>query len=150
MAASTKQICCSHEDGAVPMRGKCAGKSGKDSAGNSKNSAKRPRGTSIQREGIPVSTKKVEEDALNRGISAKKLEDRPNGSRSATQSDLTGVSGKDFSAGESAADLMREGQDLEAELVEAVEDAPEVDENEVPAHRDSRSTIPDYKNRNRL
>jgi hypothetical protein len=45
---------------------------------------------------------------------------------------------------------MREGQDLEAELVEAVEDAPEVDENEVPAHRDSPSTIPDYKNRNRL
>jgi len=54
------------------MRGKFAGKSGKGSAGNSKNSAKRPRGTSIQREGIPVSTKKVEEDALNRGISAKK------------------------------------------------------------------------------
>ena len=74
------------------MRGKFAGKSGKGSAGNSKNSAKRPRGTSIQREGIPVSTKKVEEDALNRGISAEKLEDRPNRSRSATQSgDLTGI-----------------------------------------------------------
>ena len=132
------------------MRGKSARKSGKGSA-NSKNSGKRPRRTSIERERIPVSTNKVAEDELNRGISPQELEDSPNESRSTAQfGDLTGVSGKDFSAGESAADLMLEGQDLEAELVEAIEDAPEADEKEVPVHRDSRSTIPDYKNRNRL
>jgi hypothetical protein len=69
----------------------------------------------------------------------------------ATQAgDLTGVSGYQFSAGESTAELMREGQDLESEEVQAVENTPDADEREVPVHRGSRARISDYKKRNRL
>jgi hypothetical protein len=133
------------------MKGKSAKKAGKVSTANNKAARKRARRTSIERERIPVSTNNVEEETMNRGVSDEALVEQPQGNHAATQSgDLTGVSGKDFSAGESAAELMREGQDLEGELVEAVEDAPEADEREVPVHDDSRTTVPDYKNRHRL
>lgn len=45
---------------------------------------------------------------------------------------------------------MREGQVLEGEEVQAVEDAPDADEREVSVRRGSRARIPAYKNRSRL
>jgi hypothetical protein len=100
---------------------------------------------------LPITTNKVEEESLNRGVSAELIEGSSQDSRKATQAgDLTGVSGDQFSAGETTAELMREGQGLEGEEVQAVEDAPDADEREVSVRRRSRARIPAYKNRSRL
>ena len=71
--------------------------------------------------------------------------------RGANQSgDLTGITDQGFSAGQSTAELIEEGQDLEGELVLGVEQTPDADEDEVPTPRTPRSHLPDYTSRNRL
>lgn len=45
--------------------------------------------------------------------------------------DLTGIHNTDVSAGETVPELVAEGQDLESEMVESVEDAPEPDQASV-------------------
>jgi hypothetical protein len=88
---------------------------------------------------------------VNRGVSLERFEAEPEKRPISNQSgDLTGVPGRVFSAGESVTELMREGQGLEGELTEAVENAPDADQQRVPVHRGSRAKMPDYKNRNRL
>ena len=50
---------------------------------------------------------------------------------------------------ESVEELAEEGQDLEAELVLGVEDAPEADQGEVRTHR-APNKVTKYKDRNRI
>jgi hypothetical protein len=71
--------------------------------------------------------------------------------RQATQSgDLTVASRNRFSAGECAAELFEEGQDLERELVESLGTTREEDEGILSIRPFPGERIPDYKNHNRL
>jgi len=95
---------------------------------------------------LPVTTNKIEEEALNRGISAELAEDSSQDGRKVTEAgDLTGITGD-----QTTAELMREDQVLEGEEVQAVENAPDADERKVPVHHGRHTRIADYKNRNRL
>jgi hypothetical protein len=68
-----------------------------------------------------------------------------------TQSgDLSGIPKDRFSAGESMAELIEEGQDLEGELVGSLGTTREGDEGTLSVQKIPRERIPDYKNRNRL
>lgn len=100
--------------------------------------------------GIPSANRRA-----RRGSSRRSQEGKPPGENEQTpegnqSGDLTGLNKDDYSAGESTAELIEEGQDLEGELVLGVEDAPDADEGEVPTPRTPRSHIPRYRDRNRL
>lgn len=64
--------------------------------------------------------------------------------------DRTGIPRNKFSAGESMADLIEEGQALEGELVESLGTTREGDEGTLSVRKIPRERIPDYKNRNPL
>jgi hypothetical protein len=64
--------------------------------------------------------------------------------------DLTGISRDKFSAGESMAQLIEEGQDLEGELLGSLGTTRAADEGTLSVRKISRERIPDYKSRNRL
>jgi hypothetical protein len=100
---------------------------------------------------IPVGAQSSLNKPLSRTAAAQgNLDTEPQQQRSATLSgDLTGVIGPGSSR-ETSEELMNEGQDLEGELVEAVEATLAADQGEVPIPREPRARIPDYRNRNRL
>jgi hypothetical protein len=64
--------------------------------------------------------------------------------------DLQGLSTLELDDSESVSELIEEGQDLEAELIEGVEDAPDADEGDVRVHKAPQKGVPDYKDRNRI
>ena len=66
--------------------------------------------------------------------------------------DAQGLSREDFDDSESVEELVEEGQDLEGELVQGVENAPPADQGDVKTHAPSEpeDRTPPYKNRNRL
>jgi hypothetical protein len=64
--------------------------------------------------------------------------------------DLQGLSTAELFDSESVSELSEEGQDLEAELIEGIEEAPDPDQGEVQVHKAPRRRIPDYKDRNRI
>jgi hypothetical protein len=64
--------------------------------------------------------------------------------------DLQGISTTELSDSESVSELIEEGQDLEAELIEGIEEAPDPDQGEVRAHEAPQADVPDYKNRKRI
>jgi hypothetical protein len=77
------------------------------------------------------------------------------GSRSAGQSgDTEGLSDVEGADSESVEELVEEGQDFEAELVDAVEKAPDPDEGEldaeVPEEDDHDPDVRSFSKRNRL
>ena len=76
------------------------------------------------------------------------------GSRTAGQSgDIEGLSDAESVDSESVEELVEEGQDFEAELVGAVENAPEPDEGELDAEIPEDDQDPDvrsFSKRNRL
>jgi hypothetical protein len=77
------------------------------------------------------------------------------GYRAAGQSgDVEGLSDDESADSESVAELVEEGQDFEAELVDAVEHAPDPDEGEldaeVPEEDDPDSDVRSFSKRNRL
>lgn len=75
------------------------------------------------------------------------------GSRAAGQSgDIEGLSDSESVDSESVAELVEEGQDFEAELVGAVENAPEPDEGELDAEipKDDDPNLGSFSKRNRL
>jgi len=63
--------------------------------------------------------------------------------------DLQGLSTTEYDDSESVAELIGEGQDLEAELIEGIEDAPDADQGEVRVHK-APQKVPNYRDRNRL
>ena len=64
--------------------------------------------------------------------------------------DLQGLSTTEFDDSESVSELIEEGQDLEAELIEGVEEAPDADQGDVRVHKAPQKRVPDYKDRNRI
>jgi hypothetical protein len=63
---------------------------------------------------------------------------------------LQGPAGTKASTSESIAELFEEGQDLEGELVQGVENARDADQGEIRTHEASREEAPEYRNRNRI
>lgn len=75
--------------------------------------------------------------------------DRPNGG--ALSGDLQGLETDELEANESVAELADEGQDLEAEEVEAIETAPDPDQSELKPRKTPRPIEPnEFKDRNRI
>lgn len=66
--------------------------------------------------------------------------------------DAQGLSQEDFDDSQSVEELVEEGQGLEGELVQGVENAPPADQGDVKTHAPSEpeDRTPAYKNRNRL
>ncbi len=66
--------------------------------------------------------------------------------------DAQGLSQEDFDNSESVEELVEEGQDLEGELLQGVENAPPADQGDVKTHAPSEpeDRTPAYQNRNRL
>jgi hypothetical protein len=66
--------------------------------------------------------------------------------------DVQNLSAQELDDSESVEELVEEGQDLEGELVQGVENAPPADHGPVKTHAPSEpeEEIPDYKDRNRL
>ena len=64
--------------------------------------------------------------------------------------DLQGISGEALYDSESVSELIAEGQDLEAEIIEGIEEAPDADQGEVRVHKAPQTDVPDYKNRKRI
>lgn len=64
--------------------------------------------------------------------------------------DLQGLSTTELYDSESVSELIEEGQDLEAELIEGVEEAPDADQGDVKVHEAPQKDVPDYKDRNKL
>src|SRR5215831_2744076 len=64
--------------------------------------------------------------------------------------DLEGLSTEELVDSESVTELSEEGQDLEAELIEGIEDAPDPDQDEVRVHVAPQKEVPEYKDRNRI
>jgi hypothetical protein len=64
--------------------------------------------------------------------------------------DLQGLSTTELFDSESVSELSEEGQDLEAELIEGIEDAPDPDQGEVKVHKAPRKRVPDYGDRSRI
>jgi len=66
--------------------------------------------------------------------------------------DAQGLPQEDLDDSESVEELVEEGQDLEGELVQGVENAPPADQGDVRTHAPPQpeDRTPPYKNRNRL
>jgi hypothetical protein len=64
--------------------------------------------------------------------------------------DIQGLSTAELSDSESVSELIEEGQDLEAELIEGIEEAPDPDQDEVRVHKAPQKKIPDFKDRNKI
>jgi len=64
--------------------------------------------------------------------------------------DLQGLSTLEYDDSESVSELIGEGQDLEAELIEGIEEAPDADKGDVRVHKAPKKDVPDYKDRNRI
>ena len=66
--------------------------------------------------------------------------------------DAQGLSQEDFDDSQSVEELVEEGQDLEGELLQGVENAPPADQGDMKTHAPSEpeDRTPAYKNRNRL
>ena len=66
--------------------------------------------------------------------------------------DAQGLSQEAFDDSESVEELVEEGQDLEGELLQGVENAPPADQGDVKTHAppEPEDRTPAYKNRNRL
>jgi hypothetical protein len=108
-----------------------------------------------RRSSAQVAGSLVAKPRLRRGNSRRRQEgERPERNLQTPQrnqsGDLTALRNDNYSAGESTAELLEEGQDLEGELVLGVGDASDADEDEVPTPCAPRQPAPAYRNRHRL
>ena len=83
-------------------------------------------------------------------IDESELEPAPREHKGDLSGDLQGLSNKQSYDSESVIELSGEGQDLEAELIEGVEDALDPDQGEVRVHEAPQKDAPAYKDRNRI
>ncbi len=101
--------------------------------------------------GIPAVSRSFTKKPPSRQGAGELLEEVPGEHQSATQSgDLSDISEVGFGGGESAFQLLEEGQDLEGELLLAIGEAGDADQGDVRVHLQSRERVSDYKNRNRM
>src|SRR5262249_41394415 len=83
-------------------------------------------------------------------IDESELEPTPREHKGDLSGDLQGLSDAALFDSESVIELSEEGQDLEAELIEGVEDALDPDQGEVRVHEAPQKDAPAYKDRNRI
>ncbi|HJZ63858.1 MAG TPA: hypothetical protein VKD70_06045 [Candidatus Acidoferrum sp.] len=83
-------------------------------------------------------------------IDESELEPTPREHKGDLSGDLQGLSNAELYDSESVIELSEEGQDLEAELIEGVEDALDPDQGEVRVHEAPQKYVPEYKDRNRI
>ena len=83
-------------------------------------------------------------------INENELEPTPREHKGDLSGDLQGLSNAQLYDSESVIELSEEGQDLEAELIEGVEDAPDPDQGEVRVHEAPQKGAPAYRDRNRI
>jgi len=83
-------------------------------------------------------------------INESELESAPREHKGDLSGDLQGLSYTQLFDSESVIELSEEGQDLEAELIEGVEEAPDPDQGEVYVHEAPQKDAPEYKDRNRI
>lgn len=88
-------------------------------------------------------------DPKGRLINESEVEATPRAQKGELAGDLQGLSAEELFDSESVIELSEEGQDLEAELIEGIEEAPDPDQDEVHVHQ-APEYDPDYKNRNRI
>ena len=89
-------------------------------------------------------------DPSGRLIVETDVEAEPGAHKGDMSGDLQGLSTLEYDDSESVSELIEEGQDLEAELIEGVEDAPDADQGNVRVHKAPQKDVPDYKDRNRI
>jgi len=89
-------------------------------------------------------------DPKGRLINENEVEPTPREHKGDLSGDLQGLSTAELYDSESVTELSQEGQDLEAELIEGVEDALDPDQGEVRVHEAPQKDVPDYKDRNRI
>jgi hypothetical protein len=89
-------------------------------------------------------------DPKGRLIDEREVEATPAEHRGDLAGDLQGLSGTELLDSESVIGLSETGQDLEAELIEGVEDALDPDQGEVRVHEAPQKDVPNYKDRNRI
>ena len=89
-------------------------------------------------------------DPKGRLINENEVEPTPREHKGDMSGDLQGLSTAELYDSESVTELSQEGQDLEAELIEGVEDALDPDQGEVRVHEAPQKDVPDYKDRNRI
>ena len=89
-------------------------------------------------------------DPKGRLIDEREVEATPHEHRGDLAGDLQGLSSTELFDSESVVELSGEGQDLEAELIEGIEEAPDPDQQEVHVHEAPQKEVPNYKDRNRI
>jgi hypothetical protein len=89
-------------------------------------------------------------DPKGRLIDEREVEAAPHEHKGDLAGDLQGLSTTELFDSESVTELSEEGQDLEAELIEGIEEAPDADQGEVQVHRAPQKDVPEYKDRNRI
>jgi len=89
-------------------------------------------------------------DPKGRLIDEREVEATPHEHRGDLAGDLQGLSSTELLDSESVIELSGEGQDLEAELIEGIEEAPYPDQREVHVHEAPQKEVPNYKDRNRI
>lgn len=114
---------------------------------SAKNPLRRPR-VAVDR--ITSGSKASTLDPKGHLINENELEPAPREHKGDLSGDLQGLSNSQFYDSESVVELSEEGQDLEAELIEGVEDALDPDQGEVRVHEAPQKDAPAYKDRNRI
>ena len=89
-------------------------------------------------------------DPKGRLIDEREVEATPSEHRGDLAGDLQGLSSTELLDSQSVVELSGAGQDLEAELIEGIEEAPDPDQQEVHVHEASQKEVPNYKDRNRI
>ncbi len=76
----------------------------------------------------------------------------PDSANGQLSGDLQGLSVEELADSESVEELANEGQDLESEMVKAIEDVPDADQGAIKPHSSAQPNdeVPDFKDRNRL
>jgi len=112
--------------------------------------AKKPRRARVAVDRITSGSEASSLDPKGRLINENEVEPTPREHKGDLSGDLQGLSTAELYDSESVTELSQEGQDLEAELIEGVEDALDPDQGEVRVHEAPQKDVPDYKDRNRI
>jgi len=132
------------------------GKSKRPSKSIKRSPTRRAKRKSVQaaQTGVRETTSGSERSSLdpNREKLIPQEQDSSHTAKGRLSGDVQNLSQEELSDSESVEELVEEGQDSEAELIEGIENAPPADQGEVRTHApaEPNEEAPDYKNRNRL
>ena len=132
------------------------GKSKRPTKSSKRGSTRRTKSKSVQaaQTGVRETTSGSERSSLDPNCTnlISQDQDSSHSARGRLSGDVQNLSQEELSDSESVEELVEEGQDLEGELIEGIENAPPADQGEVRTHApaEPNEEAPDYKNRNRL